>query len=142
MTSTSKIFILSLEWFLLIMCKQHTLTRSTNLFSRNPLFFVLIKKRRLADAHHWTVTLSNWKKQPPEVFYKKSCSEKFCNNFRKTLVLKSFLGWVWNKVAGHQAVRPAVLLKRDSNTEVFLWMSQHFKQQLFWRTSAYSCFWR
>ena len=30
-----------LEWFLLIMCKWHTLTRSTNLFSRkHPTYFV------------------------------------------------------------------------------------------------------
>ena len=30
----------------------------------------MIKKRRSTDAQYWTVTLSNWKKQPPEVFYK------------------------------------------------------------------------
>ena len=29
------------------------------------------------------------KKQPPEVFYKKSCSEKFCNFHRKTPKLES-----------------------------------------------------
>ena len=37
-----------LEWFLLIMCKEHTLLRSTNLFSRNhPEFcFLLIREGR------------------------------------------------------------------------------------------------
>ena len=30
-----------------------------------------------------------------EVFYKKSCSQKFCNIYRKTIVLESF----FNKVA-------------------------------------------
>ena len=27
-----------------------------------PHILFLIKKRRLADTHHWTVTLSNWQK--------------------------------------------------------------------------------
>ena len=50
-----------LEWFLLIMCKYHTLNRSTTLFSRDhPTLMFLIKKRRSADnAHYWTTILSN-----------------------------------------------------------------------------------
>ena len=28
---------------------------------------ILVKKKRLADAQGWTVTLPNWQKQPPEV---------------------------------------------------------------------------
>ena len=76
-----------LEWFLLIMCKEHSLRRSTNLFSRNHPTLFLIKKRMSADVQCWTITLSNWQKQSPEVF---------CNIQRETPVLESFL----NKVAG------------------------------------------
>ena len=31
---------------------------------------------------------------------------------------------------------PATLLKRDSNTNVFLWMLRNFWEHLFWRTSS------
>ena len=42
-----------LEWFLLILCKEHTLTRSTNLVSTKPCdIMFLIKKRRSADAQY------------------------------------------------------------------------------------------
>ena len=37
-----------------------------------PHFLFLIKKRRLSDFHHWTITLSNWQKQPPEALHKKA----------------------------------------------------------------------
>ena len=30
----------------------------------------------MGDVHYWTVTLSNWQKQPSEVFYKKKLSIK------------------------------------------------------------------
>ena len=35
-----------------------------------------------------------------------------------------------------QAVRPATILKRDSNTSVSLWILQNFQEHLFWRASA------
>ena len=39
------------EWFLIIMCEQHTLTRIRNYtFNRNHSTLFLIKKRRLTDA--------------------------------------------------------------------------------------------
>ena len=31
----------------------------------------------LADAQYWTATLSNWKKQPPEVSYKNAVLKSF-----------------------------------------------------------------
>ena len=43
----------------------------------------LTKKRRLADAQCWTVTLSNWIKQPPEVFYKNAFLKIFAIFTRK-----------------------------------------------------------
>ena len=39
-----------------------------------------------------------------------------------------------------QAVRPATLLKRDSNTVVFLWILWNFPEHLFWRISENGCF--
>ena len=72
-----------LEWFLLITCKEHSLCRSTTLFSRN--------WRPVLNSYF----IKNWQKQPTEVFYKKSCSKKFCNIHRKIPVLGSLL----NKVA-------------------------------------------
>ena len=43
----------------------------------------------------------------------------------------------FNKVAG---LWPGTLLKRDSNTSVFLWILWNFWEHLFWRTSANICF--
>ena len=40
--------------------------------------------------------MSQIQKQPPEVFYRKSCSEKFRNIHRKTFVLES----PFNRLAG------------------------------------------
>ena len=39
-----------------------------------------------------------------------------------------------------QAFRPTILLKRDSNTGVFLQILQNFQEQLFWRISVKDCF--
>ena len=35
-----------------------------------------------------------------------------------------------------RAFRPATLLKRDSNTNIFVWNFQNFLEHLFWRTSV------
>ena len=50
---------------------------------------------------------------------KKGCFEKFCNIHRKTPVLES----LFNKVVD---LRPAILLKRDSNVDISLWILQNF----------------
>ena len=39
-----------------------------------------------------------------------------------------------------QTFRSAILLKRDTNTYVFLWILQNFSEHLFWRTFASNCF--
>ena len=49
---------------------------SADNFSRNHPTLFLIKKRS-TDAQYWTVTLSNWKKQPLEVFYKNAALKNF-----------------------------------------------------------------
>ena len=53
-------------------------------------------------------------KQPPEVFYKTAALKNFASYIhRKTPVLES----LFNNVGG---LRPLNLIKRDTNTEVFL----------------------
>ena len=67
-------------------------------------------KRRTADAQCWTVTLSNWKKQPSEVFHKNTVL-KFCNihgkntcvKLLRTFILKNicvrlFLNWLYEVI--------------------------------------------
>ena len=44
---------------------------------------------------------------------------------------------LFNKVVG---LRPATLLKRDSNTAVFLWSLRNFQECLFWRKFMNDCF--
>ena len=56
---------------------------------------------------------------------------------QETPVLES----LFNKVAGVQVIRPSTLLKRDSNTGIFLWILQNIYEHLFWRTYAIGCFW-
>ena len=101
------------------------------------MFFISVK--------YFSTTAFNpffiFKKQPSffEVFCKRTCYEKFNKLNRKTPVLES----LFNKVAGltnfsgkhlcwslffikSQIFRPATLVKRDSNTGVFLWNLQDF----------------
>ena len=59
-------------------------------------------------------------KQPPEVFYKRSCSQKFAIFTGKHLC--------WSLSFNKR--------KRDSNTGVFLRILRNFQEHLFWRTSA------
>ena len=53
-------------------------------------------------------------KQPPEVFFKKGVLKSFANLTEKHLCWSHFL-------VKMEAWGPATLLKRDSNTDVFLW---------------------
>ena len=47
-------------------------------------------------------------KQPPEVFFEKSCSEKFCNIHRKTPVLQ----FLFNKFSGLKHVGATASVSR------------------------------
>ena len=58
------------------------------------------------------ISVVSLEKQPPEVFYKKDVLKNFANFTEKHLWCKS----LFTKVAG---MRPATLLKRDFNTDVF-----------------------
>ena len=73
-----------------------------------------------------------FQKQPPEVFCKKRCSWKFKKFTGKPLCQSLFL----NNVAGLQLYQ-----KRDSGTDVFLWILWNFQEQLFDRTPMDDCFW-
>ena len=50
--------------------------------------------------------------------------------FTKRHLCQSHFSMKW------QAWRPTILLKRDSNIGVFLWILRNFKKHQFWRTSA------
>ena len=67
-------------------------------------------------------TSLNWKKNYSE----KNFSRKFLKTHKEILVLYSFL----NNVTCIQVVRFATLLKRDSGTDVHLWILQAFSKHL------------
>ena len=71
----------------------------------------------------------------------------FRSNHRRCSVKKGVLKNFANFTGKHLRwslslikLRPATLLKRDSNTGVFLWNFKHFSEHLSRRTSASSCF--
>ena len=74
-----------------------------------------------------------FQKQPPEVFYKNAALKNFAIYTGKYLPWSLFFIKL-------QACRAAALLKRDSNTSVFLSILRSFQEHLFWRTSANCCF--
>ena len=59
-----------------------------------------------------------------QMFYKKGVLKNFSSFTEKHLFWSLF--WI--------ELSPATLLKRDSNTGVFPWILQHFKNSLFYRT--------
>ena len=65
------------------------------------------------------------------------CSWKFRKLLRQTVTSESLI----NKVAGLQTFRPALLLKRDSNTGVFLWNLRNFYNTFFYSGTPGGCFW-
>ena len=93
------------------------------IFNRNSYYFSV-------NSGFYTALLKNWQlndqNEPPEVFYKKSCSYKFRNIYRKTPALE------------------LVLIKfiKETPAQVFsLWVLQNFKEHLFWRKSVNGCSW-
>ena len=68
------------------------------------------------------------------MFYKKSVLKNFALFLGKLLCWSLFLIKL-------QAFSPASLLKRDSNTGVFMCILRIFKKHLFWKTYANGCFW-
>ena len=70
----------------------------------------------------------NSQKQPSEVFCKKGVLANFAKFLRKFLRQSLF----FNKVAGYW--------KRDSGTDVFLWILRNFEEHVFYRTTPSDCF--
>ena len=93
----------------------------------NILFYsvVFVKKINLLHPHHW-------------------CFPGRFTNFSEALAG----GVLWKKLFLNilqylqESFRPATLLKRDSNTDVFLTILRNFWEHLFWRTftNGYFCF--
>ena len=72
-------------------------------------------------------SITYFKKQPPEVFYKKAVLKNLAMfTTRKQLWCSLFLSKL-------HTLRPVALLKRGSNTGVFLWILQNLQEHLFWR---------
>ena len=78
------------------------------------IYFVPKDVQRMIASHKISEKYNEQK-----VFHKKNCSYKFRNIHRKTPVLESFL-------IKMQAFRPATLLKRVSNTGIFLTILRNF----------------
>ena len=74
-----------------------------------------------------TKKLSQLKKQPPEVFYRKSYSKKFRNIHRKTPALDDCL---FNRVAG-AGLKICNYIKRDFNKRFFCEYCENFKNAYF-----------
>ena len=74
--------------------------------------------------YHFFCGFKNAQKQPCLCDLQKRCSSKCCKVYRKTLVSES----VYNKV------KLATLLKKDSDTGVFLWIFWNYYGQIFFKT--------
>ena len=73
-------------------------------------------------------------KQPLDVFFKRiGALKNFLDFSGKHFCWSLFLIKL-------QLFKPVYLLKRDSNTSVFLWTLQNFEGHLLWRTYANDCF--
>ena len=69
----------------------------------------------------------------------RKCSTKIVpKNF--ALFKRKYLSWNLFLIK-LQGWRPVTLLKRDYNSNVFIWILRNFQEHLFWRTSANGCFW-
>ena len=110
-----------MERFLLTICKEHTLTRSTTLFSRiHPILCFWMS----AEAQYCTVTSSNRQIQQMDLFCKKAILKNF------TIFRGKHLGWSLFLIKS-PTLRLATLSRRDTNTGVFLLGNFYFKK----------CFW-
>ena len=101
-----------------------------NLFEpENIWIFSVFKMDIFIGKKEFCVTYSVFRSSRLQMFFKISkCSWKFRKCPRKTVTSESLI----NKVAGLQNFRPALLLKRDSDTGVFLWNLQNFYNIFFY----------
>ena len=109
--SSTRVFLWNLRLFKDTYLHKTPSVAVSNISNINPCF-----QRFLAEGFR--------QKQPPEVFFKKRCSEKFQKVHRKTPVPES----------------AAILKNRDSGIGVFLWILWNFSERLFYRTPLDDCF--
>ena len=74
-----------------------------------------MESKSFIKNYDYIVSCIKLKKQPPEVFYKKKLFLNISQYLQETNVLASLL----------TKFRPVTLLKRDLNTDIFLWISQN-----------------
>ena len=89
------------------------------------------KKKTLSQTFYGVLNTSQ--KQPFEVFFKIGVLKNLAMFKRKHLC------WSFSLIKLH-AFSPATLLKRDSNTGVFLWYCKIFKSSFFYRTPPVALF--
>ena len=111
-----------LEWFLIIICKGHTLTISTNPFSRNHPTLFFDEGEKVGRCPILNSYFTKLTKTANEDVLKKTILKNFSISTRKHL----YQSLVFIKL---QTFRPATLLKRDSNKGVFL--LQNFQEYPF-----------
>ena len=79
-----------LEWFLLIICKGHTLTRSTNLFSRNhtTLWFWLRRQgRQISNTEQFVkLTKAAWRCPIKKLFLKPPYTKEYLMRTSRNLL--------------------------------------------------------
>ena len=114
----------ALKWFLLVICEEHALRRSTNRLGETTphcVFWLRREGQQMSNAEQ------HFQKQSLEVFFSKSCSQIFLNIHRKHLCWIPFLMKL-------STFRPETLLERDSNIGVF--RLQNFVRTPFLKNSS------
>ena len=101
------------EWFLVKICKEHTLTRSTTIFSRNHPTLCFWLKRESRQMSNTEQLLHQTDNSHQRCSIKKAVLKNFAIFTVKQLRWSLFLITL-------PAFRPATLLERDSNTGAFL----------------------
>ena len=114
------------------------MTWTSNIYIPFTLKWHYCHVRFIETQHNFEITylhlnLLQVQKEPPEVFHKKAVLKNFAIFTGKHLRWSLFSMKL-------QAFTATILLKRHSNTGVFLWTLQNFQEQLFWRTSGNGCF--
>ena len=113
-------------------CFFQTCTIAISIFLRNFFIIMIVNFEIFIKTHVLLYLFLLWnQKQPLEVFYEKAVLKNFAIFTGKHLCWSLFLIKL-------QTFRPDS--KKDSNTDIFLWMLRNVEKHLFWRTSGDGCF--
>ena len=110
-----------------------------NLFELEYIWiFSAFKMGIFIEKKKFCITHSIFRSSRSQMFFEIGrCSWKFRKFPRKTVTSESLI----NKVGGLQAFRPVLLLKRNSDTGIFLWNLQHLYNTFFYSGTPGGCFW-